>query len=174
MPSQVHQRGATAPEMNITPLIDVVFQLIIFFMLVNNIVSREVVEMVVPSLEEPKTKQMAEENRVIVSVAPREFSGNARSPDPLMFSGTAQYVQVGSQEFPMSQLSQVTNELKRIRSQRPDVKVILRADTALYYEEVQPVMAAVTGAGIETVDLVAYMPGEGPSISANVQARAGP
>ena len=168
MPSQVHKRGATTPEMNITPLIDVVFQLIIFFMLVNNIVSEEIVQMVVPNLEDPKTQEMAEDNRIIVSVAPRDHGPADRSPDPLMFDGTAQFVQVGSkQEFSMNDMEGVTDALQAQRAQNENpenVKVLLRADTALRYAEVQPVMAAITAAGIETVHLVAYMPGEGPSL----------
>jgi len=166
MPSQVHKRGPTTPEMNITPLIDVVFQLIIFFMLVNNIVSDEIVEMVVPNLEDPKTQEMAEDNRIIVSVAPRDHQRGERGPDPLMFDGTAQFVQVGSnEEFSMNNMEGVTGALQRRRGNNEDVKVLLRADTALRYEEVQPVMAAITAAGIETVHLVAYMPGEAPQLS---------
>ena len=36
-----------------TPMIDIVFQLIVFFMLVNNIISDENAVMIVPELEKP-------------------------------------------------------------------------------------------------------------------------
>ena len=171
MPSQVHKTGPTTPQMNLTPLIDVVFQLIIFFMLVNNIAAREVVPMIVPDLEDPQTREMADDNRIVVSVAPADHTASDRSPNPLMFSGTARYVQVGSaQRFNMDQLSEVTDVLRRRREANADVRVILRADQALHYKEVQPVMAAITAADIETVHLVAFMPGRAPLQGSNQRA----
>ena len=40
------------------------------------------------------------------------------------------------------------------------MQVLLRADAALYYDQVRPVMGAITAAGIGTVNLVAYLPEE--------------
>ena len=42
------------------------------------------------------------------------------------------------------------------------VEVVLRADAALYYDAVQPVMQAVTQAGIGKVNLAAFLPEPGP------------
>ena len=165
MPSQVHKPGPTAPQMNLTPLIDVVFQLIIFFMLVNNIAAREVVPMMVPNLDDAHTREMTDDDRLFVSVAPREHTPADRSPDPLAFSGTAQYVQVGSdrnRQFSMDQLDEVTALLRQRRERNPETRVILRADQALHYDEVQPVMNAITAAEVATVHLVAFMPDQAP------------
>ena len=65
--SIVIKRGPRAPQMNMTPLIDVVFQLILFFMLVNNIVAEESIQMIVPLLEDPETQQLGDVHRIVIS-----------------------------------------------------------------------------------------------------------
>ena len=159
MPSQVYKRGPTTPEMNITPLIDVVFLLIVFFMLVNTIVTHESVEMLVPDLDESQARKFPDEGRVIVNVVPQEFSRDERLASPLRHPGLARRVQIGAyQNFSMDELRGVTEELERRVENNPDIQVILRADAALHYGEVQPVLDAITAARIGRVNLVAYDP----------------
>ncbi len=161
--SKVIQRGAVAPSMNITPLIDVVFLLIIFFMLVNNIVSEETVDMILPEIENPQTRELGEVDRIVINVAPEPFTRSGREQFPLTHTGTASYIKVGTgsnSRFEITDLPGITAKLKEAKAQRPDIQVLLRADGAIYYDLVQPLMGAVTAAGIETVNLVAYMPGD--------------
>jgi hypothetical protein len=87
MPSRIFQRGPTTPQMNITSLIDVVFLLIIFFMLVNNIITEQSVEMIVPKLEDPTTRELDDSGRIIVNIAPAEYAHRERADDPLLFDG---------------------------------------------------------------------------------------
>jgi len=164
MHSQVFQRGPIKPQMNITPLIDVVFLLIIFFMLVNNIISEQSVEMIVPELDEPTTREMLEASRIIVNIAPAQYAHRDRKDDPLSFDGEARFIRVGLQTFDADDLEGVTAALAEAKSADPDVEVVLRSDGALYYGIVQPVMGAIARAGIDKVNLVAYMPqhGEAP------------
>ncbi|MEM1444562.1 MAG: biopolymer transporter ExbD [Planctomycetota bacterium] len=157
--SKVFQRGTVKPEMNMTPLIDVTFLLIVFFMLVSNIVASESVPMVVPDLADPKTRELGEVEKVVVNIAPATFSGDARLQSPLDHPGMAQFVQVGAGDrFSMGNLPGLTEALKREVEARPEVEVLLRADAALYYNQVQPVMDAITDAGVGVVNLVALMP----------------
>lgn len=159
MPSHVFKRGPTTPEMNITPLIDVVFLLIVFFMIVSNIVTHETVEMFVPDLDDSQAREIPEEGRVFVNVAPQEFERDERVDNPLRFSGRARLVQVGAnRRFDMSELAGVTDMLEQRVERNPEVEVVLRADSALYYREVQPVMDAITAAGVSRVNLVSYDP----------------
>jgi biopolymer transport protein TolR len=158
MASQIFKRGSVAPEMNITPLIDVTFLLIIFFMLVNNIISEETVEMFVPDLTEPRTHAIGDIERVVVNVRPVDFLRADREVNPLMIDGRARGVRVGMQDFAMEDMAGVTAALRQAVERNPNVEVLLRADAALYYDEVQPVMVALTQAGIATVNLVAFMP----------------
>ncbi len=161
MPSQVHHRGPTTPRMNITPLIDVVFLLIIFFMLVNNIIAEQSVEMIVPRLDHPTTRESADTGRVIVNVAPAVYAHRDRVDNPLMFDGEARFIRVGLQTFAADDLDGVTLALTEAKEANPDVEVLLRSDGAMYYGVVQPVMGAITRAGIDKVNLVAFMPERG-------------
>lgn len=149
--------------MNITPLIDVVFLLIIFFMLVNNIVSDESVEMVLPALDPPHTRELGEVSRVVVNVAPEPFTTQGRAGHPLEHAGRARFVKVGTgagSQFAATDIAGITAALTALRAANPQLQVLLRADAALFYDQVRPVMGAVTAAGIQTVNLVAYLPEE--------------
>jgi biopolymer transport protein ExbD len=176
--SKVHKRGAATPEMNMTPLIDVTFQIIIFFMLINNIVTEQTVPMFVPELDDPKTRRTEEMQKIVINVAPVEhvmpgqYKLKDRRDNPLMGANReeAGAVKVGALvEFRLkgprsvslgAALAGVVSELEKARSANPDVEVELRADCALYYDQVQLVMSAITQAGIKTVHMVAYLPVE--------------
>ncbi len=159
--SKVFQRGTVKPEMNMTPLIDVTFLLIVFFMLVSNIVASESVPMVVPNLTEPRTRDLGEVEKVVVSIAPASFTGEARLENPLDHPGQAQFVQLGSgARFGLDELDRLTAALEAEVKKNPEVEVLLRGDAALYYGQVQPVMDAITAAGVGVVNLVALMPEE--------------
>lgn len=157
MASQVFKRGAVTPQMNITPLIDVVFLLIIFFMLASNIVSKEAVEMVVPKLDEPRTQGLGDVDRIVVNIVPETGS---RPEDPTDFYGQPRYVQIGLSRFEVDDLAGITDALVAAKKADPNVEVLLRADAALFYDTVAPVMTAITDAQIVKVNLVAYLPEE--------------
>lgn len=164
--SQVHQRGPTAPEMNITPLIDVVFLLIIFFMLVNNIVSDENVPLIPPSLDDSQARELGEVKKITISVAPGVEPSPERRLDPLLISGESAYIRVGThaEEIPINNMDRVTELLKDAVERGPRdaegntaLEVRLRADGAIFYKEMQQIMAAITAAGIQTVNMVAFL-----------------
>ncbi|MEO0586397.1 MAG: biopolymer transporter ExbD [Planctomycetota bacterium] len=164
MASQVFKRGPVKAEMNITPLIDVVFLLIVFFMLVNKIVSDESVPMRVPVLDDPQTREVGEVERVVVNVAPAEGS---REDNALAWDGNAAFVQVGAGlRFNAGDLGGITSAVASAKATAEaggaeGVEVILRADSALFYDAVQPVLDAITEAGVETVHLTAFLPDDG-------------
>ena len=165
--SKVFRRGPKTPEMNMTPLIDVTFLLIVFFMLVTNIVSEETEKMIVPDLSDPKTQKLGDVERIVINITPFPFTASDRASNPLNHAGEAAYVKIGSlsENFPIDQLEGVTTALEQEVAAAPKdesgnsmLEVVLRADSALYYNEVQPVMAAITAAGIAKVNLVALLP----------------
>lgn len=160
--SQVTQRGTVAPSMNITPLIDVVFLLIIFFMIVSKIQSDQNAEMMVPQFDDAKTREVGDIDVAVVNVAPVSFSRADRERNPLAIDGNAAFVQIGAnlRIADPRNAPAITAELQNLKSTRPELEVLLRADRALYYSSVQPVMGAITSAGIETVNLVAFKPEE--------------
>jgi biopolymer transport protein ExbD len=163
--SHVFKRGPAKAEMNITPLIDVVFLLIVFFMLVNKIVSDETVPMFVPRLTDPVTRELADVHRVVVNVPSRsgrdELTTNTllRDPQPA-------FVQVGaSRRFDPADLAGITAAVDAARQAAvaeadadPRIEVVLRADDALFYDAVQPILDAIADAGIDTIHLTALLP----------------
>lgn len=168
--SQVTSKGPVTPSMNITPLIDVVFLLIIFFMLVNNIVAEESVEMIVPMLDDSKARELGEVSRVVINVAPEEFDRKQRlDGDPLLHGAEAKYLKVGMKTYDMTPegMKSASDDLKERVEGAPKnadgtsvLEVLLRADAALAYGEISPVMTLITAAGVSKVNLVAFMPEE--------------
>src|SRR5690606_20887882 len=97
MPSKIHKRGLAKVSMNMTPLIDVTFQLILFFMLINNIASDESIKLKVPQLDDPKTQELGEVSRVIVSVASGnlDYNDDERDKNPLASDPRARIISIG-------------------------------------------------------------------------------
>mgnify|MGYP006421770995 CR=1 FL=1 len=153
--------------MNLTPLIDVVFLLIIFFMLVSQIVTEQNVEMIVPAPTDPQTQELTEDDRpIMVNLAPVQYEDETRSAMPLRHSGQATKVVVGTREFGASQTSSITEYLGTLKASRIEqgvesVQAVVRADMAIHYEEVRPILEAIRAAEIEDVKLAAYTE-EGP------------
>jgi len=154
------RRRVASCEMNMTPLIDVAFQLIIFFMLVSNIVAEENPLMIVPSLDQPQARPIEQGNRVFVNVVPGPFNAALRadgSGQYLQWPGDPVGVKIGLDWFAMDQLGAVTAALREMKAARPELKVLLRADAALFHGAIAPVMDAIRAAGIEDVGLVSYV-----------------
>jgi len=168
--SQVTEKGPKSPQMNMTPMIDVTFQLIIFFMLVNTISSTETVEMIVPKIWKPQVKELEEEQRITVNVAlkPDPGKGQQRPLDENTFTygNEVAFVQISLDKYETHELDRLTEDLKKVKEQRErsgkELQLVLRADGGLPYEQLQPIMQHITMAGIETVNIVAFMEDEGP------------
>lgn len=143
MSRRLHKSEPVSPQMNMTPLIDVTFQLIIFFMLVSNLIGQEAVPMKVPQLADPQTRQLGESDRVVVNVLPNEDA--TLSP----------WVQVGLTRMRGSDRSAIADALSQAVSHNADVQVVLRADGSLNYQQVRPIIAAIRDAGVSVVHLVA-------------------
>ena len=157
--SRVFKRGSAAVQLNMTPLIDVTFQLIIFFMLVNNIIAEENVLMFVPDLDEPKTRQLGEVERITVNVAPMPFDRRTRAlGNRLDLAGEASRVRIAMNDYSVDDLEGIRAALAERRKAQPRIEVLLRADAALYYRQVQPIMDAISAARIVKVNVVAMMP----------------
>ncbi|MEM6750094.1 MAG: biopolymer transporter ExbD [Planctomycetota bacterium] len=158
--SYTTERGPVAPSLNITPLIDVVFLIIIFFMLVSNLVGEEALPMVLPDLQDPETAELTDENRVVVNLAPEDDRTRSLAADNshLRAPGFADVLSVGPRRFSPGATGDAEDYLRATVAARPNDPVLLRADGALYYEAVSPVLDAMTRAGVSDVKLVAYLP----------------
>jgi biopolymer transport protein ExbD len=135
MRSLVYIRGRARIGANLTPMIDVTFLLIVFFVLVSQIVEVENVELSVPALEKPATELLGEEQRAVINVVP----GRA--------ARAAEY-RLGPQAFPpdATGIAALTDRLTRLFEANPNLRINLRADQRTEYRDVQPVLEAVTTA----------------------------
>ncbi|XOV75918.1 MAG: ExbD/TolR family protein [Phycisphaerales bacterium] len=141
MRSRVYQRGATGVNANMTPMIDVVFLLIIFFMLVSQIQRARLVDLTLPEIADAKTDE-PRESVVVINVVPQDREG-------------APY-RLGTLDFDNDRagLDGLVRQLVRERERDPQSIVIVRADRTETYERVHPVLQAVSDAGLTRVQLL--------------------
>lgn len=139
-------------QANLTPMIDVVFQLIIFFLLVAQFSQQRLIELELPSVANRQSERIVGESRAVINVVPRdqmEAMGGAYRIGALSFPDTFDGVEA------------MAETLRSIRARSPDVKVYIRADRVESYARVHPAMQAVTLAGIGQMELVTDAPGAG-------------
>ena len=129
-------------QANLTPMIDVTFLLIVFFVLVSQIVEVENVEMTLPELVEPASDLPGEEQRAVINVVP--------GPE-----GTALEYRVGGRAFAIDAAGRelMTQHLSGLLAANPALRVNLRADQRTHYQWVEPVLAAVSGAAGRLEDI---------------------
>lgn len=129
------KRGRAQIHANLTPMIDVTFLLIVFFVLVSQIVEVENVEMVVPELFEPSTELAGEEQRAVINVVPGP-------------SGVANGYRLAGRDYAAGDegLALLTEDIGALLAGNPQMRVNLRADQQTHYVYVQPVLQAVSDA----------------------------
>lgn len=137
--SRVHQRGPATISANMTPMVDVVFLLIIFFVLVAQITSSERVELTLPRLDEEGLAELPRKQRLVVNIGAdgeRRFAGRAFD------SGEAGASELGA-------------ALRDAIRRDPESEVLVRAAGGAAYELVQPVLRLCSESGVERVHVVA-------------------
>lgn len=164
--SQVFVAGSTTPSMNMTPMIDVTFQLIIFFILAGTMASQEVAQLLLhkPTISQAqKPDDMPTENRVIVNIT-------SAAPNEKEESGVAQQakeISVRGTKLQPNQRGDLVEILRKCRlewvakaptQKEKDVYFIeIRADRRLSYAEVEPVMLAAAEAEIPKMNITALL-----------------
>lgn len=133
--SALYKRGKAEISGNLTPMIDMTFLLIVFFVLVSRIVSSENVEMRLPELKDPTTEKLAAENRVVINVIPG-------------VSGGIDGYRMGSRNFAgdPAGLQAMGEQLTALYQANPAINVNLRADRRTHFEFVEPVMQMISTA----------------------------
>ena len=131
---------------NMAPMIDVVFLLIIFFVLVSTFASAERAAMELPNPDSSQAKNIKLTDRVIINVQLL----NPDSPDvsEVVFSIGANRV---------ASLAALSARLALHARLVPNLKVIIRADRRLQYGAVREVMEVVAENGIEKMNIVAHV-----------------
>ena len=144
----------------LTPMIDVVFQMIIFFIIAGRIASDEIAQLKLPDPTESQALKVDETqtpNRVIVNVV----SADADQPggDPIRARMAKSYV-IGGRHIDVEDTEALLYALedRKKSSKEPDEFVVeVRADRRVSFSEVQPVLVATAKAKIQRMNLAALL-----------------
>jgi len=136
-------RGGLVP--NLTPMVDVVFLLIIFFVLVAQITSAERIALDLPQVLDPPIDGRDSDRRVIVNIIPRAEAGPTR------------WAQVGTIEIPPGERGEarLAEVLAGARAGDPHLRVVIRAERTEPYDRVFLAMEACRTAGVASARLAA-------------------
>lgn len=138
-----HRRTPLVLGFNATPLVDVIFLLTIFFMLVTRFSSAEQVSMELPQPEDSRARVTRMPERVVI---------NCRPADPA--AGIVLYSIGPNQPEP---LATIADRLAAMKKQSPNLKVVVRADRRLPYADVRMVMRVIAGCDVEMLNVVAHV-----------------
>lgn len=148
MSNSIHVSSPTRVHANLTPLVDVTFLLIVFFVLVTQITNSQIADEI--DLPQPEHSvavepELNEDSHVVLNLI----------PDPNNRQIVRSY-RLGSLEFDASTggLALLQKELISAMKDHPKTVVDLRADARTSYEQVYPVMLTAVSAGIKDVNLM--------------------
>jgi len=152
-------------QFNMTPLIDVVFLLIIFFMLICQFIAQENYKLVVPDdCPTAITSDRFDRDAITVSVFPApqvaaEAASGADADPAVLYAVRAQQFDPAAQRYranPDKLVAEMAQQIKQNAAHRESDLVYLRADKDLTYGNVQNVLLALAQAEIGSVQIAAY------------------
>jgi biopolymer transport protein ExbD len=146
----IRAKGGGEIGFNMTPMIDIIFNLIIFFMLISQFQQLEIEDVVLPEAEAAKVMDYSQYRNIVINI----IKGKTSSLDAVVkVMGREMNV---LEPYTRSDGSQtVGGELTAYlvdaasKGDKANLNVILRADADVPYEDVARVMLAAGAAGIE-------------------------
>jgi biopolymer transport protein ExbD len=133
-------------EMNMTPMIDVVFQLIIFLMLANDLSRKEIEDLTLPTaLHGTEDKGINEKNRIIVNLLKNPSGG----PPSLKVKG----MEMNLDQFQQFLQPEADRNREPEGPRASDLYVLVRADKGSRWQDVQWVMQACAHPNIRVYKL---------------------
>ncbi len=153
-------------EVNLTPMIDCTFQLIIFFIITAQISNEELAPMLVPEPAKSRAVKPGEGGRpdvVIVNVF-SDFKNKpeGRDAEPILAMQAEGYkikqkqLQIG-QEIEIKKILEEEKELFKRKNGDATFYVEVRADRDIGYDQILPVMQAAAQAGIGQMYMTAIV-----------------
>lgn len=130
------------PHVNVTPMIDVVMCLIIFYLMVGHLASGRSGHVNLPSAGQGERAEQAAP--IVINLAPSDDPDAGPDAEPVLM--------IGDERVLMRNLAQ---RLKDLATLSPGAEVQVRADRRLAYGGVSPVLSACREAGLLSVKLVA-------------------
>ena len=126
-------RGVSTINANMTPMIDVIFLLIVFFVVVSQIVDRDVVPMDLPAPDHAVSGVSEEPDRIVVNLVPVE-------------GGDIAGIVVAGHAIGWDEMEELTLIVKS-RMQAGASEVHLRADRATKYNHIYDAIEAIRAIG---------------------------
>ena len=119
------------PELNITSMLDVVLNLIMFFILITNFSSANLPgEVRAPQPEDSVAKDNPDMSKLLINVLPLTTGKADQDTRDATDSGEAGGIIFGGKHYAMSDLGTITELLKKEVSINPNIAISLR----LYYK----------------------------------------
>lgn len=134
-------RSMSVGKVNVTPLIDVVMVLIIFFLIVGQMAAEQGARVKLPSSVAGRTESAAGDRIVISVIAATDPRG---TPAATIMVDRTVLTPRQLQDFLATKLATASA-----------LNVIVRADRALDYALVQPTLDACRDAGVSSINLIA-------------------
>ena len=130
--TSIHQRGHAEIEANLTPMIDMTFLLIVFFILISQITEIENIEMELPQPKPAASSPPPEETRSVINIIP-DAEGKAVGYK----LGTVTYsIEPGG-------AAALRDELVKMYGANPELRINLRADRRTEQRWVDPILEAI-------------------------------
>ncbi|MFP4355130.1 MAG: ExbD/TolR family protein [Phycisphaerae bacterium] len=150
-------------EINMTPMIDCTFLLIVFFILTSQIIKAELVDMVVPDVtraQVPSEQKPEDDNAIIIQAVSKAAAGDRTDSTAAEDLHRERGYRVGTQDFEpgdytgIEQAIQLAMEEARAAGFKT-FKVIVRADARLKYQYVYRLMerASVAGGKVPGIEM---------------------
>jgi biopolymer transport protein ExbD len=154
-----------AADVNLTPMIDCTFQLIIFFILTAQMASEQAkvlistpIESMALSVVNPESPPFP--NKVTVNVCGKFGDTKQEDRDPSK-SGAAEYYQIGQKKIEVHDIDGLIEILKEAHAQsvkknpKAEFFVEIRADKDVEYAEIEPVLLAAGEAKMNRMTITA-------------------
>lgn len=143
---RIHRKRTTSSiAINMTPMIDVVFLLIVFFMLVSAFASAENVPMHLPDPQRSQARNVELADRLVINCIPADPAAPANGVHYRLGPNRTQ------------SLGEISDALLAARETSPELQVVVRADRRLPYADVREVMKLVADHGIANMNIVAHV-----------------
>jgi biopolymer transport protein ExbD len=143
MSRRFHRRDPhTSWRVNMTPMIDVTFLLLTFFLLVSRLASAEKIEIDLPKPHDSQAVERRIREKIIISML---YEGANQEPGLTMGAAS------------IASKAELAERLRGLAAQNRDVEVILRADRNIPYGHVRDVMEMISAENLSRLQVVAEL-----------------
>ncbi|MCH8853337.1 MAG: biopolymer transporter ExbD [Planctomycetes bacterium] len=131
-------------QVNMTSMVDIVFLLIIFFVLVSQFISADNISVELPNPDSSLARAVELPERVVLNCQYVGADATGRAEVRYLLGPIA-----------VDNVTELQARLATVKQTRPDVQVILRADRRIGYNSVREAMQAIALARIENINIAA-------------------